>query len=95
MAIFSYLFINKYNLICSRSETSKVPASQMAPQAVTPAPPVQSTTSWASLFASSESQKKPVAKVSPYNSSQEPKLNNPPVRTTQQSTSNAQGKIIF
>lgn len=83
------------NFQCSRNDTSKVAAAQTAPQTVTQAP---AQTSWASLFANSsssntESQKKPVAKVSPYNSSQEPKSSNPPIRTAHQSTSNVPGKI--
>lgn len=74
-----------------RSETFKVP---VAPQNAAP-----QQSSWASLFANNSStnseQKKPVAKVSPYNSSQEPKLqNNSFQRTTSISTSNAPGMIL-
>lgn len=82
----------------NRSESSKAPASQSVPQAQAPAP---AQTSWASLFSNSssssnsESKRIPVAKVSPYNSSQEPKPSNPPLRTTTstQSTTNAPGKL--
>ncbi|XP_055324192.1 putative mediator of RNA polymerase II transcription subunit 26 isoform X3 [Sitodiplosis mosellana] len=82
---------NINNNASNRSENSKTPASQSIPQAQASAP---APNSWASLFApkesaSLESQKKPVAKVSPYNSSQEPKPSNPPLRTTPQSTTNA------
>lgn len=93
MNFMNDLFLKrKMILYSSRSETSKVP---VAPQNA--APP---QSSWASLFANNSStnseQKKPVAKVSPYNSSQEPKLqNNSFQRTTSISTSNAPGMILL
>lgn len=79
-------------LYSGRSETSKM---LVAPQSAAP-----QQSSWASLFANNSStnseQKKPVAKVSPYNSSQEPKqLNNSFQRTTSISTSNAPGMFIL
>lgn len=91
--------INNINA-SNRSDATKVSSVQMAPQTVassTTAPaPTQAPAApgtWAGLFAttstSNAEQKKPIAKVSPYNTSHEPKPSNPPARATPLSTSNA------